>query len=161
MSATEIVPPEPEQRPLRHAGKGDIIEDGFVRLAPRTHDTSLTECHIRDIEKLSNDLNKAVQAAWPKRHSIRYSEVHVLLLSWEEDDLGVEAEIQPLRRVFEDRYHFTVQEYKIPSIKPDRALKLRVISFLAGEDNDTLLIVYYAGHARGAFQSNEASLWYA
>jgi hypothetical protein len=84
-----------------------------------------------------------------------------LLLSWEADDLGVEAEIQPLRRVLEDRYHFGVQDYKIPSIKPDKALKKRIFDFLDEDDKDTLLIVYYAGHARGALQSNEASLWFA
>jgi hypothetical protein len=84
-----------------------------------------------------------------------------LLLSWQNDDLGVEAEIEPLRRVFEDRYHFEVQEYKIPSIKPDKTLKKRIFDFLEGDDKDTLLIVYYAGHARSALQSNEASLWFA
>jgi hypothetical protein len=84
-----------------------------------------------------------------------------LFLSWQDDDLGVEAEIEPLRRVFEDRYHFVAQDYKIPSIKPDKALKKRVFDFLEEEDKDTLLIVYYAGHARGALQSNEASLWFA
>jgi hypothetical protein len=127
----------------------------------RTHDTSFTECHIRNIEKLGADLNDAVRAVWSKRHSIRYSQVHVLLLSWQADDLGVEAEIQPLRRVFEDRYHFSVQDYKIPSVKPDKALKKRIYDFLDEDDKDTLLIVYYAGHARCALQSNEASLWFA
>jgi len=136
------------------------MSDQFRKL-PRTHDSSFTECHIRDIEELGADLNEAVQAAWPKRHSIRYSQARVLLLSWQADDLGVEAEIEPLGRVLEDRYHFSVRDYKIPSIKPDRALKKRVYDFLEGEEKDTLLIVYYAGHARAALQSNEASLWFA
>jgi len=127
----------------------------------RTHDTSFSDCHIRDIEKLGADLNEAVQGAWPKRHSIRYSQVYVLLLSWEADDLEVYLEIDPLRRVLEDRYHFNVQDYKIPSLKPDKALKKRIYDFLEKKDEDTLLIVYYAGHARSALQSNEASLWCA
>ena len=63
--------------------------------------------------------------------------------------------------MLEDRYHFEVRLYKIPNLKPDRALKKRVGDFLGDEDKDTLLIVYYAGHARGALQSNEASLWFA
>lgn len=155
MSSTESAQP---QHP-RLGAKEDVIEEGFVRLSSRTHDTSFTEYHIPDIEKLGADLNDAVQAAWPKRHSIRYSKVCVLFLSWVDDDLGVKDEIEPLRRVFEDRYHFEVEEYHIPSLKPDKALKSRVIKFLEVEDKDTLLIVYYAGHAKGAQQSNEASLW--
>ncbi|KAE9366683.1 hypothetical protein N431DRAFT_417524 [Stipitochalara longipes BDJ] len=127
----------------------------------RTHDISFIEYHIENIEQLGADLNEAVQAAWPKRHSIRYSQVYVLLLSWEADDLEVHLEIEPLRRVLEDRYRFSVQEYKIPSLKPDKALKKRIYDFLEKEDGDTLLVVYYAGHARSALQSNEASLWCA
>lgn len=127
----------------------------------RTHDTSFADCHIENIEELGADLNEAVQAAWPKRHSIRYSQVNALLISWDADDLEVHLEIEPLRRVFEDRYHFNVQDYKIPSVKPDKALKKRIFDFLDHDENDTLLIVYYAGHARCALQSNEASLWCA
>ena len=127
----------------------------------RVQDTSFTECHIRDIERLGADLNEAVQAAWPKRHSIRYLQVYVLLLSWEADDLNVDQEIEPLRAVLVDRYHFSVQHYKIPGVKPDKALKKRIYDFLEEDDKDTLLIVYYAGHARSALQSNEASLWFA
>jgi hypothetical protein len=126
----------------------------------RTQDISFSDRHIRDIEKLEADLSEAVQAAWPKGHSIRYSQVHVLL-SWEADDLKVDQEIDPLRAVLADRYHFRVQEYKIPSVKPDKALKKRIFDFLEEEDSGTLLIVYYAGHARAALQSNEASLWFA
>jgi hypothetical protein len=85
-------------------------------------------------------------------------------LFWKDDDLGVIREIKGLRHVFRDMYNFQVQEYQIPSLKPDRALKHRVSEFLNHQDidgKDNLLILYYGGHARRALQSNEASLWFA
>jgi hypothetical protein len=129
--------------------------------SPRTHDITCSDHHISDIQKLGEDLNVATQAAWPRRHDIRYTNVQVLLLSWEDDDLGVSAEIEPLKRLFKERYYFSVEEYKIPSIKPDPALTRRVLKFLDHDDKETLLILYYGGHARPALQSNEGSLWVA
>ncbi|KAF8856020.1 hypothetical protein BDZ45DRAFT_804520 [Acephala macrosclerotiorum] len=135
----------------------------FIQLRPQTHDISFTENHIPNIQKLGADLNAAVQAVWPSRHQSRYVKAHVLMISWEGDDLGVWQEIVPLRTVFEEKYHFQVEEYKIPSIdQPDRALKRRSIEFLDSVDKqDTLLIVYYAGHARKAPDASTAPLWCA
>ena len=99
---------------------------------------------------------------WPKRkNTIRYSQAHVLLLSWQYDDLGVEAEIRDLRHVFEKRYRFEVDEHQISSSKPDKDIKRRVLEFLDYDGGDRLLVVYYAGHARPGEQSNEGSIWFA
>jgi hypothetical protein len=89
-----------------------VIEDGFVRLSPRTHDISFTEDHVADIDLVAAQINAAVQAGRAKRHEIRYSKAYVLLLSWEQDDLGVHTEINELRDVFEDRYHFEYRSIK-------------------------------------------------
>jgi hypothetical protein len=136
----------------------DAFENGFIRLNPPTHDISHTECHISGMQQLGADLDAAVKAVWPKRHDIRYSQVHVLLVSWEDDDLGVATEIKGLRHVFRDRYHFQVQGYRIPSAKPDRALYRRVLEFLDLDGEGTLLIFYYAGHAVRR-PPNESLLW--
>ena len=147
--------------------QSDVIEDGFIHLAPRTHDISLVSSHVSSIQRVAAEINDAVQAVWPKRHEIRYSKAHVLLLSWEDDDLGVDKEIKDLRRVFEQRYRFEVEEHRIPSKRPDKNVKKRVLDFLGNDDNDdndgneTLLVVYYAGHARRGEQSNEGSIWFA
>jgi hypothetical protein len=127
----------------------------------RTHDITCSDHHISDIQELVEELNAAAKAVWPKRHEIRYANVQVLFLSWEDDDLGVSAEIEPLKRLFKERYYFGVEEYKIPSIKPDPALTRRVLMFLDYDDKETLLILYYGGHARPALQSNGGSLWVA
>jgi hypothetical protein len=161
-SATQRVPTDPlaSSELQQFRSKGDVFEEGFIRLAPRTHDIALTESHS-NIHKLGKDLNEALQAAWPKRHDLRYAQVHVLLLSWEDDNLGVLHEIKGIRHVFKSMYNFQVQEYQIPSSKPDKALKRRVSDFLDIDAKETLLIIYYGGHARRALQSNEASLWFA
>jgi hypothetical protein len=87
--------------------------------------------------------------------------VQVLLLSWEDDDLGVTKEVAELQNVFEDLYHYHVQVYRIPSAKPDKALKLRVLKLLENDDEATLLVLYYGGHANKSPQSNEAPIWRA
>jgi hypothetical protein len=137
------------------------MEDGFVPLSPRTHDISFMEDHVADIDLVAAQINAAVQAGWATRHEIRYSKAYVLVLFWEQDDLGVHTEINELRDVFEERYHFKVQEYKIPSRKPHRSVMNRVEKFLDLESKETMLIVYYAGHAKRGRQSNEASIWFA
>jgi hypothetical protein len=136
------------------------MQNGSSKSSP-THDITYSENHISDIQKLGEDLNAATKAAWPGRHGIRYTNVQVLLLSWEDDDLGVSAEIKPLKRLFKERYYFGVEEYKIPSIKPDPALTRRVMEFTDYYGKETLLIIYYGGHAQPALQSNGGSLWVA
>ena len=65
----------------------------------RTHDISKTGYHVKDLRSFGETLTNAAAGAFPKGAS-RYNEVHVLLLSWEDDKLGVMEEINELRSVF-------------------------------------------------------------
>jgi len=134
-----------------------------IHITPNTHDVSHTGEHIPDISHFANDLERAAKAAWPRRHQIRYSRVHALLLSWEDDDLGVVSEVNALKDVLADLYHYNVQTYKIPSIKPKRALDARLEDFLRKAEEEggqeTLLIVYYGGHATRIPRSNDFPIW--
>jgi hypothetical protein len=116
---------------------------------------------VPNIKQLGADLNDAIQAAWPKRDEIRYSRVFVLLLSWEDDDLGVWTEIDSLQKVFEDMYHFAVTRFEIPSLKSNMEVHKCIMSFLENDTKDTLRIVYYGGHGRGVQYSTEPSTWFA
>jgi hypothetical protein len=69
----------------------------------------------------------------------------------------VQAGIEGLRRVFEEKYRFQVQEYKIPSSKPLWSVESRILKFLEVDGMDTLLVVYYAGHAR---RGMEGANWF-
>jgi hypothetical protein len=114
------------------------------------------------VERLCKDLNNAVGAIWPKRHDSRYESTHVLLLSWEDDDLGVIEGINRLRHVFGERFKYEVEIYEIPTTKPDLSLKQRIIQYLDLFDSkDTLLIVYYAGHGSPGRNPGSSSLWFA
>jgi hypothetical protein len=120
--------------------------------------------HVPSIQHFGDDLNDAIQAAWPNRDEIRYTRVLVLLLSWEDDDLGVRMEIDSLHKVFEDMYHFSVTEFKIPSLKPGIEVHKCILAFLELFEDDaknTLRIVYYGGHGRGVQYSTEPPMWSA
>jgi hypothetical protein len=136
-----------------------LLENGFIKL--NTHDTSFVDEHIPSIEKFGQDLQVAINAAWPTRSGNRYEEAHVLLLSWEDDNLGVEREIKRLKHVFSVLYRFDVQEFRIPSTTPGKATTFRIGSFLENDSPSSLLIVYYAGHARLSIQTNEPPIWAA
>ena len=78
-----------------------------------------------------------------------YSNVDVLLLQWEGDDLKVDSEIKELEYVFATRCHFTTHRWSIPSIDPEDSLIHRILQFKRGKTKDDLLILYYGGHAGG------------
>lgn len=73
----------------------------------------------------------------------------------------METELNDLEHVFEDLFKYGVATFEIPSEKPDKALKRRVFDFLDHDGDETLLILYYAGHARTSLQNNEAPFWFA
>jgi hypothetical protein len=142
----------------------DVFENGVINLASKTHDVSFVEEHIPTIEHLAADLKEAVKAVWPRRLDIRYTQAHVLLIRWEDDDLGVLSEIRDLEQVFQHFYNYNVETYDIPNTMPQRALNQRVQEFLKYDEkngDETLLIVYYAGHARRVHDSNEPPIWFA
>lgn len=121
----------------------------------RTHDISFTDYHIKDLETFGKTVEEAANAAFPILPS-RYSEVHVLLLSWEHDPLGVITEIRDLRTTFERDYRYVVEEWQMPGVHAQNALRKRINRFLDDYDEleDSLLIIYYGG--RKFSSSNEA-----
>ncbi|KAF5008703.1 hypothetical protein FDECE_5030 [Fusarium decemcellulare] len=65
-----------------------------------------------------------------------YTQVHVLLVAWEKNDLqGVDVEIEDLRAVFEQEYKSASHSFRFPSTAPRQS-----------SSRDSLIIVYYAGH---------------
>ena len=111
----------------------------------RTHDISCVDFHIKDLEEFGNLLEGAANAAFPRRLS-RYREAHVLLLSWEDDNLGVITEVSELRDVFRQVYCYDVEEWRIPSHHCYKALRKQINRFLNEfEDENNLLIIYYGG----------------
>ena len=112
----------------------------------RTHDVSCVDYHIKDLKKFGDEVEKAANSAFPSSTS-RYREVHVLMLSWERDTLGVMKEIIELRDLFKDVYQYDVEEWVIPNEHAHNALRKRINRFLDefDEREGNLLIVYYGG----------------
>ncbi|KAM0227882.1 hypothetical protein ACHAPO_011171 [Fusarium lateritium] len=80
-----------------------------------------------------------------------YTQVHVLLIAWEEHDLGdVDGEIRDLRAILEQDYRYSsVVFFAIPTKGPARARLNREISSFVEEQSfpeESLIIIYYAGH---------------
>lgn len=131
--------------------------------ASTTHDTSASAFHIPDLNSLLSHLTDAVSAAWPDRQNLRsYKKVKVILMSWENDDLNVDAEISPLLSVFRGLYHYDAESWKIPSRRPAVELSRKVADVVDTYGREgNLLIFYYAGHARPNDQPGGSPVWVA
>ncbi len=131
--------------------------NGVAPAAPPTHAApsqsfsttrtiGLSAYHIK-VEDFVDRLRTSVTNFFPNDTYI-YKEVHVLLLSWEDDDLGVIAEVAELEKVFRKDYGYhTVRKWEIPSLKPYSTLEDELYRFRKDHSSkDNLLIIYYAGH---------------
>ena len=115
---------------------------------------------MEKLETFAEDLNQALKTSFPPGPNY-YTAVHVLLLRWADDDLGIQSEISALRSVFETRFHFDVEEWQIPSLNPTRALQKKLYGFQDAHQSETeLLIVYYGGHAKSDSRRGR-SIWQA
>ncbi|KAL8936126.1 MAG: hypothetical protein Q9216_005093 [Gyalolechia sp. 2 TL-2023] len=124
----------------------------------RTHDISLIDHHVKDVETLCQVLNQALSAAFPKSSRSRYTDVYVLLISWEDDDLGVATEVDELEILFRQLYQYKTDHWKIPSTKSHNAVVRRIMQSLEEfESIDKLLIVYYGGH--GYMNEDRQCVW--
>lgn len=92
-------------------------------LLERTHDISQVDYHIKDLRTFGEDLTNAVAGAFPKGKS-RYNEVHVLLLSWEDDRLGVMKEINELGSVFDRVSRSGFNRHRVSLLKSCKDLPL-------------------------------------
>jgi hypothetical protein len=96
--------------------------------------------------KWTDQIKNNVARKWPNRRKAGYTQVKVLMVRWESDDLGVSDEINSLAEVLQGSYYFDVSKYNIPDKDSLSVLSTRVIDFIGDSSPDTLLIFYYAGH---------------
>jgi hypothetical protein len=88
----------------------------------------------------------------------KYSDVSVLLICWEwEKGSQIEAELEMLRDVFEQRFSFSTRKCYIPNKNSLLSLIGEVVAFLGEDDPEQLKIVYYGGH--GELAKGHQSLW--
>ena len=130
----------------------------FIDVSSGTHEIQRLEHHLTDVKDLTDRLDKAVKSLskdvrsrWGSRH-LPYTNVSALLIRWEQDDLGVEAESRALEDLLRRWFNYSTEEWCIPHVpraKAYMALLTKVNDFLEQHDGpENLLIIYYGGHAR-------------
>ncbi|KAF2492983.1 hypothetical protein BU16DRAFT_584024 [Lophium mytilinum] len=78
-----------------------------------------------------------------------YTQAHVLLIHWQENDFNPEKEIDELRECFEQRFKYTVTSLPLPKDgSQQRLLNREIGEFVHNQSpsEDSLIVVYYAGH---------------
>lgn len=107
------------------------------------------------------EVQNKVKTNWDSRlKTSRYKRVIVLLLSWEEHDLGdMDKTLGHFRTIFEALYKYEVWPFKIPMEKSSLALAEELVK-LANEDGaDNLFVVWYDGHGREDLDQQGSPLW--
>lgn len=103
------------------------------------------------LEDFTKKLDLALKGVFPNQNRSRYSRVFVLLMRWQEGDpkLPVAVEIEELRRVFEDVFHFYVEIFEIPASQSHIRVTQKILEFVLcnGNSKDDLKIFYYGGHS--------------
>jgi hypothetical protein len=127
--------------------------DGDLLLRKRTplsgHELDRLNYHVY-LRDFGCQLQRAANAIFPGDQFSRYSKVHVILLSWEDEDpkLPVSLEIKSLAEVFSTLYGFEVEQWLIPSDNSHNKLQKKILHFLGDDDVSHLKVVYYAGHGK-------------
>ncbi|KAN0095444.1 hypothetical protein V8E51_016155 [Hyaloscypha variabilis] len=157
LAAGGISPPSPSSEDVSETSSQDIPSStSSVSIA--THDTSRTKYHLHELGTFAARLEHAAASIFPNKGRSRYENVHVLLLRWEEDSMGVQYELDDLAKSFGTTYGYATETWLIPSVKSHFALMekaLQVVRDFGKADN--LLIVYYAGH--GHMNASRQAMW--
>ncbi|KAK0701332.1 hypothetical protein B0H67DRAFT_650552 [Lasiosphaeris hirsuta] len=96
------------------------------------------------------------------RRTQRYVAVNVLLLYWEDDDIGCAGEITVMGDMFRQSFNYAIWPYKIPSQDPEMSLNLKVVEFVSSfGQEDSLIIVYYGGHGGPRVATKSPCTWAA
>ncbi|OKL58041.1 hypothetical protein UA08_06739 [Talaromyces atroroseus] len=145
---------------------------------------SIPNAHI-DFADFKNRVNAALKSEAEQDH--HYQEVKVLLLNWEDNDIGLKPsgtgsyildETRQLMEMFKNTYHYDAKYYLIPSNDPQQELAQILVDNVTDltrkhrAGKKVLFIVYYNGHgvynkgkliwsARGTIDSQSPALsWY-
>jgi hypothetical protein len=118
--------------------------------------------HLETISEFVTAVAEGLSRVAFPRSQQQYSKVHVLLISWVEDDLGTAEDLLHLKQIFEDTYNFSTNHFKVPSEDPEFFLDEIIASTKAahGRNDDGLLIIYYGGHGE-IDKSTQHSIWKA
>ena len=156
--------PYDNQHPMEASIPITVCEPRPSTIIRETGPLLTTDKHLQDPAFVAYDeewaqTNSKLQVAfagvmqegnYPVSHT--YNEVHVLLLSWDQqhDDLKVKEEVDDLETVFREIYHYDVQSSLLQrrDLKKAQSQINRIVAIWVDEKDapNKLLIVYFAGH---------------
>lgn len=92
-----------------------------------------------------------------------YDLVTALLVYWEDDDLGCEAEVHKLRDLLKETFNYVTKILKLPRRFPDMVLQAEINIVVVNSDKEkkrNLIMVYYGGHGKPD-DTRKGSVWSA
>ena len=100
---------------------------------------------MSEIREIVDEFNRATRNVW----TAEYDFVNAILLHWNEDDLGVQSEVNKLQALLKEDFRFNTNVYTIPSENPGAQLNYELAYFIKTNSlqKRSLSIIYYAGHA--------------
>ena len=148
--------PPPVQGNARGLTERRQVTDPVESSRGRTTATQKEEEEEEEEEEIQEPFDSKSRR-WVKGWPVsKYHHVRVLLVQWEDENLGVDEEVRNLEAIFSSNYpkgyNFHTQRYSIPNDAPEDQLTLRLLDFRKGATDKDLLILYYAGHAGGSAQ---------
>lgn len=110
---------------------------------------------------LQTELTSELDRFQPRRGK-DYDAVSVLLLVWQDDDLGCLSEAKQFSALLETDFCYSVREFLIPSDRPQASLNRAISDFLySNGSHGNLVLIYYAGHGDPDLDGERDAVWAA
>ena len=110
---------------------------------------------------LQAELTSELERYQPRRGG-DYAAVTALMLAWEDDDLGCIQEVKQLSCVLQEKFHYEVRQFLIPSDRPQPSLSRAISDFLYQYGSPgNLALIYYGGHGDPDLDGEKEAVWAA
>ncbi len=110
---------------------------------------------------LQAHLSSELEHYLPQRNKY-YNAVTALMLLWEEDDLDCIREVRQFSLLLEERFHYKVRQFLIPSDRPQTSLNRAISDFLYSYGSrGNLILIYYGGHGDPDLEGEREAVWAA
>lgn len=110
---------------------------------------------------LQAELTSELEHYQPRRGR-DYAAVTALMLVWEDDDLGCIKEVRQLSILLEEKFHYQVRQFLIPSERPQSSLSRAISDFLYHYGSPgNLALIYYGGHGDPDLEGERDAVWAA
>ena len=116
---------------------------------------------LNSASALQAELTSELETYQPRRGG-NYAAVTALMLVWEDDDLGCIQEAKQLSIILQEKFHYEVCQFLIPSERPQPSLSRAISDFLYQYGSlGNLALIYYGGHGDPDLDGEKDAVWAA